>query len=77
MKILGVDELLDLPFSTNSYLVIRDSLYYYRDIKLYRKLICEYLDQLPLFEIENIIVLANIMLCDDEYLLILDMIFLH
>lgn len=53
-KYLKRDELLKLPVSVTSWIVLRDYASCHADIDIYKKLISDYIKDCPLFELEKI-----------------------
>lgn len=73
---LSREEMLELPVCTKSYIILRDYIFHHADPALYRKMIIEYLDEIPVHELLQILQFASIMTGND-YQGIVDLIFLH
>lgn len=58
-KYLKRDELLELPVSITSWIVLRDYASCHADIDIYKKLITDYRKDCPLFELEKIFLIAK------------------
>jgi len=58
-KYLKRDELLELPVSITSWIVLRDYASCHADIDIYKKLISDYRKDCPLFELEKIFLTAK------------------
>ena len=58
-KYIKHDELLSLPDSITSWIVLRDYASHHADLEIYKKIIFEYRDYCPLFELEKIFLKAR------------------
>ena len=66
-KYLKRDELLELPVSITSWIVLRDYASRHADIEIYKKLISEYRSDRPLFELEKILLTARASFDEAEF----------
>lgn len=73
---LSREEMLELPICTKSYIILRDYIFHHADLALYRKMIIEYLAEMPVYELLQILQFASIM-TGDKYQGIVDLIFRH
>lgn len=76
MKYLSKAEMMSLPLCTRSYIVLHNYIIHNADRDLYRKIISEYLEEIPVFELMQILHTARIMFLGD-YQDIVDLIFIH
>lgn len=70
-------ELLELPVSVHSFLVLKQYAFEHHDAELFNKLVSEYLDEIPIRELMHIISAANAILENNEYEEMLNLIFVH
>lgn len=68
-------EMLSLRKCVNSYIVLRESLDFSPDPRLYFKIICDYRDEMPIFEVGEIVSRANGLIPWDSYLELLEAVF--
>ena len=61
------DELLELPVSITSWIVLRDYASCHADIDVYKKLISDYRKDCPLFELEKIFLTAKASFDETEF----------
>lgn len=66
-KYLKREELLELPVSITSWIVLRDYASRHADIEIYKKLISEYRSDRPLFELEKIFLTARASFDEAEF----------
>lgn len=70
-------ELLSLPISVNSFLVIKRYAFSHYDAQLFYKLINDYLDQVPIWELNEIMLAARMILTGEAYYKLMKMVFSH
>lgn len=66
-KYLKRDELLELPVSITSWIVLRDYASCHADMDIYKKIISDYRKDCPLFELEKIFLTAKASFDEKEF----------
>lgn len=59
MNEISREDLLGLPVSMRSWIILREYAFYHADLAVYLKIIEEYLEECPLFEVYNLMTRAH------------------
>lgn len=73
-KYMKREEILQLSVSTKSYIILKDYIFHHADQELYQKVIREYLQEIPIFELVQILSVGRVML-GWEYQSVVELIF--
>ena len=74
---LSREEMLQLPISTKSWILLKDYVLHHADKDIFVKIISDYLEQCPLFELVNILLVARIMLDTESFQQVTECVFQH
>lgn len=61
------NELLRMPVSVNSWIVLKDYAYHFGNLEIFQKMIGDYLEDCPLFELDQILKIAKNFLCEKDF----------
>ena len=73
-KYIKREEMLQLSVSTKNYIILRDYIFHHADRELYQKLLREYSQEIPVFELVQILLMGRVML-GWEYQSVVELIF--
>lgn len=69
------EDLLTLPVSITSWILLRDYATNHADLDIYKKIIAQYRSECPLFELENLLTTARSSFDEKEFMELIEYLF--